>query len=97
MRLLIQNNTVHLAYIVVIDYDNTTKYIGKPIIFELEAGCSCYHITTSEYFFGAMINEIIGIGITSYNNVNKVEINHNGQTGWTAFPYFNHDTSAQYL
>jgi hypothetical protein len=57
MKVLFQNRTPHTAYIAIVDYDETTKYISNPIIFELESRQAClYETTTPKYFFSGMID-----------------------------------------
>lgn len=37
MKLLVKNFTTHTAYIVILDYDEETKYLTKSVVFEIIA------------------------------------------------------------
>lgn len=56
MKLLFSNYTVHTAYIAVVDYDEDSKYMSEPTVFELPAGHRCTYDSTPTHFIDVRMN-----------------------------------------
>jgi hypothetical protein len=56
MDVIFYNHTKHTVYIAILDYDQETKYLSEPIIFELDTKHEYIYKTTSQYFLSSMIN-----------------------------------------
>jgi hypothetical protein len=89
MKLLFQNFTPHTAYIAIIDYDGETKYIGDPIILEVDASDECLYESSPNYFYGARISGR-GSFCRSFNHYNVIEFYSNERYYWSTYPYNNY-------
>jgi hypothetical protein len=70
---------------VIVDYDEETKYIGEPIVFELEPGQQCWYESTPTYFFGTLILDVCEISYQPEVSVKRVIYNKGSRN------YYNFD------